>query len=103
MKFDRYRAYTAAVATRKAVEVDPDTLKARRVRQEYPVEEVVFEGKADKSDAATFDAGDVTVTRVVFFAGEDEAVVGSIDVNTSGEISVTCPEPEPLPDPDELV
>lgn len=103
MKFDRYRAYTAAVATKKTVEVDPDTLKARRVRQEYAVDEVAFEGKPDKADAATFDAGDVTVTRIVFYAGEEETVVGSVDVNASGAISATCPDPEPLPDPDELV
>ena len=106
MKFDRYRAYTAAMATKKGVEVDPDTLKARRVRQEYAVDEVAFEGKADSGgETATFDAGDVVITRVVFLAGkkDEEAVAGSLDINASGKISVTCPDPEPLPDPDELV
>jgi hypothetical protein len=109
MKPDRYRAYTAAKATKKAVEVNPDTMKAHRIRHEYDVEDVAFEGKTD-GDAASFDAGDTAITRVVFLkTGKDDAgekietVVGSVDVGTSGHISVTCPEPVTAPDPTEIV
>lgn len=106
---DRYRAYTAGKATKKAVEVNPDTLKAHRIRQEYDVEDVAFEGKTT-GDVAEFDAGSTLVTRVVFLKqGKDaegektETVVGSVDVNASGAISVACPEPEAAPDPTEIV
>ncbi len=98
MKFDRFRAYVAdeGVKTkwsRKAQE--------RTIRESWEVEEVAFEGKADEGgETASFDAGDQTVTRVVFLAGkkDEETVVGSIDVDQSGSITVTCPDPVELDD-----
>lgn len=110
MKFDIFRAYGEATATRKSVKVDEKTLKAHRVKVEYPVEDVVAEGKADKGgETATF-SSDETITRVVFFTvGEDDAgevietVVGSVDVHADGDISVSCPDPEDAPDPTEIV
>lgn len=111
MKFDIFRAYAAATATRKGVEVDPKTLKAHRVKKEHAVEDVVAEGKADKGgETATF-SSDQKISRVVFYKldrfddeGEPvETVVGSVDVNADGDISVACPEPEAAPDPTEIV
>jgi len=97
MNFDRFRAYTLATATNSAVVKDQsgqiprddDGNIIKEVVEEWPVEDVAFAGDATDGKAE-FDAGDVTVTRVVFYAGDEanERVVGQVEVNASGVISV---------------
>jgi hypothetical protein len=43
--------------------------------------------------AADFDAGDVTISKIVFYGRtqDDEIVVGEVDVNASGHITASCP------------
>ena len=52
--------------------------------------DVIAAAAVNKSGAAKFDAGIEVISKVVFYSGdeENEAVVGSVDVDHSGPIDV---------------
>lgn len=102
---DRFRAYTITKTTRSPTGEDhvrreregkPMLAPGSRIR--YDVEEVAFSGDVNGA-AVSIAAKDVTVTRVVFYAGpiEGEAVVGSVDVNGSGDIAIALVPPAGVP------
>lgn len=109
---DRYRAYAAAKMLRRS-SIDDQAKRAdaklapltKGAKIRYDVEEVVSEG-AVSGESLAFNAPDgVTITKVVFYKNtsresdnehhtiEDEEVVGSVDVNAAGAISITIIEP----------
>ncbi len=105
MKFDHFRAYAASEGTNSkwfAVEDDEGVVtKERRVVDRWETEDVVFEGgPAENGETAEFDAGEIVITKIVFYRGdvESERAVGSVDVGASGKISVRCPDRKPKPE-----
>ncbi len=90
---DRFRAYTTGQAS--ASQWAFENGERIRSRSEWDVEDVAFEGDIT-AGKAKFDAGDALITKVVFYTGdaENETVVGSVDVNASGKISVEAPAQE---------
>lgn len=85
----RYRAYAKKTVLSKRHRDDdgnPGPLE---------VEEVIAEGDL-KDGRAAFDAGDVKVTKVVFYAGpkNSEVVAGSVDIGKAGRVSVEYAAPE---------
>lgn len=105
---DRYRAYHTAKSVRKPVAQDhieraeknlppiPDRAKVR-----YDGQHVALEGQVSGS-SVSIAAKDVTITKVVFYAGpvEEERVVGSVDVDSSGDIVIELVEPAVTDEPD---
>lgn len=101
MQFDRFRAYTKGASNRNvALTQDGQPVLTRkgaqrRIDLEWEGEHVAFEGEANDGKAA-FNAGDIVISKVVFYTGgiEDEVVCGDVEVNASGKISVSCPDDE---------
>jgi hypothetical protein len=97
---DRFRAYGQVDLTRKPSIADH--VKAANSgkpfkagdRVSYKGADVVAEGKVTGS-SVTVPAGKTQIERVVFYKGDvaDERVVGSIDVNATGEVKIDLVEP----------
>jgi hypothetical protein len=89
MQAERYRAY-AIVDAESRREIDGE-----RQNITHPVEDVIAEGEC-ADGAASFDAGEIVVTKVAFYAGEpdEEVCLGAVDVNAAGEIHVEQPADE---------
>lgn len=99
---DRFRAYASAKSLRSPTAADhikrheaglPMLEKGAKIR--YQVEDVVLEGDV-KTDSVSFTAEPgTTITRVVFYKGavETEAVVGSVEINATGQIDIALIEP----------
>lgn len=82
MKPTRFRAYAAkTVESRREVDGEKQNI-------DHDVEDVAFDGKL-VDGVASFDAGDVKVSRVVFYGGPagEEFVLGDMPLNRAGKIS----------------
>lgn len=83
MKPTRFRAYAVeTVESRRVIDGKKENIP-------HDVENPAFEGKV-VDGKATFDAGATKITRVVFYGGPaaDEAVIGDLQIDRSGKISV---------------
>lgn len=101
---DHFRAYAKTKLTRRPNLEDhrkrADAGKepfANNARVRHSVEEAVIEGPVTLADAVfTLDAGEQTISRVVFFngTGDESQVVGAVDVNSPGKIEIELVEPK---------
>jgi len=99
---DRFRAYHTVKLLRTPT---PEDHAARAVKtgQPYPKgakiryngQEPTIEGDVTGEAVSISAPEGVTITKVVFYKGlvEEETVVGSLDVNEGGEISISILEP----------
>jgi len=103
---DRFRAYAAAKALRSPNAADhikrheagfPALDKGAKIR--YNVEEIALDGAVEAGSVSL--TSDTVITKVVFYRGpvENEAVVGSIDINASGQIDIELVEPTDAAEP----
>lgn len=93
----RYRAYaltktvqTAAVRNDAGeIQFDASGEPVTKVVSETAVEDVVFAGDMSGNEI-TIDAGNITVSKVVVYAGEPDAevVAGCHEVNASGSFTI---------------
>ena len=86
MNATSFRAYTKVTHTNSW----KDRVTGERVTEPVDAEDIALTGPVT-NNAVSFDAGDMVITKVVFYEGEgdDEAVIGSVDVNASGYVDVS--------------
>jgi hypothetical protein len=82
MNAERFRAYAVETAQSRR------TVDGEKQNVSHDVENPAFEGKV-VGGVAKFDAGQVKISRVVFYGGpvDEEAVLGEVEVGKSGKIS----------------
>lgn len=107
MKPTHFRAYAPATAKRSfALYENGEPVIAedgthQRGLKLWDVEDTAFDGPTTDG-RAVFDAGSTTITRLVFLGngpGDEETVIGSIDLNRSGSIDEAAPEFVGAPSP----
>lgn len=98
---DRFRVYAKTKLLRSPNAEDYNKYAAAgkplppKAKIRYDGEEVVHEDDMGSDTTVSLDAGDATITKVVFYKGPlaTEVVVGSVDVNAGGQIEIELIEP----------
>ena len=111
-KADHYRAYGQVKLLRKPTLEEQiahldktGSSMPKRSKMRYIGEDIIAEGDVTTGAVGFSAPKDQKVTRVVFLLGrgDEETVVGSVDVNAGGKIDIEFIEPPPGPDAEPMI